>query len=104
MTQICNFGFSTDIKLYTEPLVEGVYKVSPSRNVPRHIVRPDYVGKRDQYFKDLSKMPILQHDKDGIEKLRKSGQLAARTLSEGMKAVKAGNTTEDIDIAVHEFI
>lgn len=94
----------SSMKLYTEPLIEGAYKVTPARHVPAHIIRPGYVGKKNQQFEDLNKMPILQHDKDGIEHLRKSGKLAASTLSEGIKAAQLGNTTEDIDIAVHEHI
>lgn len=91
-------------RLYTQPLVDGAYKVSPARDVPKHIIRPPYVGKKDQYFEDLSQKPIIQHDEEALDKLRRSAQLAASALSEGMKAATYGNTTDDIDKAVHEHI
>ena len=72
--------------------------------VPKNIIRPPYVGKLDQEFEDLSKKPIIQHDKDALDKLRKSAQLASSTLSEGIKAAVQGNTTEDIDKVVHDHI
>lgn len=108
LTHLCkrafNKKFFSSMKLYTEPLVEGVYKVPPAREVPPHIVRPPYVGRKDQQFEDLSKLPIIQHDKEGLERLRASGKLAASTLSAGMKAAVEKNTTDDIDKAVHEHI
>jgi methionyl aminopeptidase len=91
-------------KLYTQPLIEGTYKVTPARAVPQHIVRPPYVGKLDQQFEDLSRKPIIQHDKEAVDKLRKSAQLAADTLLKGMEAAVEGNTTDDIDEAVHNNI
>lgn len=90
--------------MYTEPLIEGTYRVAPARDVPKHIERPPYVGKKDQEFEDLSLKPIIQHDEEAIDKLRKSAQLASGALVAGMKACLQGNTTEDIDRAVHEHI
>lgn len=89
---------------YTEPLIEGAYKVTPALDVPKHIVRPSYVGKRDQEFTDLNKLPILRHDKEAIDRLRDSAKLASSTLSAGMEAAKLGGTTNDIDKAVHDHI
>jgi methionyl aminopeptidase len=91
-------------KTYTEPLVEGSFKVTPALDVPKHIIRPSYVGRRNQQFSDLSTMPILQHDKEAVDRMRNSAKLASSTLSWGMAAAKIGATTNDIDKAVHDHI
>lgn len=61
-------------------------------------------ANKDQDFADLNSLPIVRHEKEVIDKLRDSAQLASSTLSEGMKAAVQGATTDDIDKAVHEHI
>jgi methionyl aminopeptidase len=39
-----------------------------------------------------------------IEAMRTASRIAAQALEEGGKAVKPGNTTEDVDKVVHEFL
>ena len=95
--------FSTFVQ-YTEPLIDGAYRVTPALDVPKHIVRPPYVGRRDQEFADLNKLPIIRHDKESIDCLRASAKLASGTLSAGMEAARLGGTTNDIDKAVHDYI
>ncbi|PXY27172.1 type I methionyl aminopeptidase [Prauserella muralis] len=80
------------------PLKPGVQ--SPRRPVPSSIARPEYVGKavprRDTG--NGVRTPEV------IEAMRVAGRIAAQALEEGGKAVKPGNTTDDIDKVVHEFL
>ncbi|MGH3449341.1 MAG: type I methionyl aminopeptidase [Haloechinothrix sp.] len=84
--------------LLRAPLKPGVQ--SPRRPVPSSIAPPEYVDK-----------PAPQHDTGNgvrtpevIEAMRVAGRIAAQALEEGGKAVKPGNTTDDIDKVVHEFL
>lgn len=65
------------------PLKRG--KVSPRLEVPKHIPRPPYVGSRNP-------PPFLDEfqiqDAEGIERMRASGQLAARVLEYAGTLVK----------------
>ncbi|WP_199430276.1 type I methionyl aminopeptidase [Qaidamihabitans albus] len=80
------------------PLKPGVQ--TPRRQVPAAIERPEYVGK-----------PAPKRDSGNgvrtpevIEAMRVASRIAAQALEEGGKAVKPGNTTDDIDKVVHEFL
>jgi len=74
-------------------------RLSPPRQVPAHIVRPEYVGKR---------APTLGEDdvKDDetIAAMRIAGQLAAQALEEVGRHVEPGVTTDFLDRVGHEFI
>ena len=75
-------------------------RLSPPRPVPSTIPRPEYVG-RDDPRRDTSdgvRTPEI------IEAMRIASRLAAQALQEGGKAVRPGNTTDDIDAVVHEFL
>ncbi|MEU6642272.1 type I methionyl aminopeptidase [Saccharomonospora sp. NPDC046836] len=80
------------------PLQPGAQ--SPHRSVPSAIARPEYVGR-----------PTPRRDTGNgvrtpevIEAMRVASKIAAQALEEGGKAVKPGNTTDDIDNVVHEFL
>lgn len=80
------------------PLRPGVQ--TPRREVPKSIVRPEYVDK-----------PAPKRDPGNgvrspevIESMRTASRIAAQALEEGGKAVKPGNTTDDVDKVVHEFL
>ncbi|MEV5299362.1 type I methionyl aminopeptidase [Amycolatopsis methanolica] len=80
------------------PLTPGVQ--TPRRPVPASIPRPEYVDK-----------PAPKRDTGNgvrtpevIEAMRVAGKIAAQALEEGGKAVKPGNTTDDVDKVVHEFL
>lgn len=80
------------------PLQPGVQ--TPRREVPKSIVRPEYVDK-----------PAPQRvpgngvrSAEVIESMRTASRIAAQALEEGGKAVKPGNTTDDVDRVVHEFL
>jgi len=73
---------------------------TPRRPVPSSIPRPEYVDK-----------PAPKRDKGNgvrtpevIEAMRVASKIAAQALEEGGKAVKPGNTTDDVDKVVHEFL
>ena len=80
------------------PLVPGV--VSPRRNVPSHIVRPDYV---DQPVPSPYVGGWVQ-DIDTIERMRIAGQLAARAMAEVAKAIAPGVTTDELDRIGHDYL
>lgn len=80
------------------PLKPGVQ--TPRRPVPASIAFPEYVDKPSPR-RDTSngvRTPEV------IEAMRVAGRIAAQALEEGGKAVKPGNTTEEIDKVVHEFL
>jgi len=73
---------------------------TPIREVPAHIPRPEYVGK---------KAPTPSRDSDVqtpevIEAMRVASRIAAQALRAGGEAVKPGVTTDEIDAVVHEFL
>ncbi|MBS2964205.1 type I methionyl aminopeptidase [Actinocrinis puniceicyclus] len=79
-------------------LVPGV--LSPTRSVPAHIARPEYVGKpRPKPYNG----PDVQ-SAETIEKMRIAGRIAAQALTEVGNAVKAGVTTDELDRVGHEFL
>ncbi|GHF62715.1 methionyl aminopeptidase [Amycolatopsis bartoniae] len=80
------------------PLKPGVQ--TPRRPVPASIPRPEYVDK-----------PAPKRDTgngvrtpEQVEAMRIASRIAAQALEEGGKAVKPGNTTDDVDKVVHEFL
>jgi methionyl aminopeptidase len=74
--------------------------VSPTRPVPAHIPRPEYVGK---------KRPARSGDSwvqtpEVIENMRVAGRIAVQALEAGGKVVAPGVTTDEVDRVVHEFL
>ncbi|WP_034278050.1 type I methionyl aminopeptidase [Haloechinothrix halophila] len=80
------------------PLKPGVQ--SPRRAVPQSIARPEYVDKPEP--KRVPGNGV--RTPEVIEAMRVASRIAAQALEEGGKAVKPGNTTDDIDKVVHEFL
>ena len=74
-------------------------RLSPTRQVPATIARPEYVGK---------KRPTLgEHDvkdADTIARMRVACRLAAQALEEVGKHVRPGVTTDYLDQVGHEFL
>lgn len=74
--------------------------ISPMRQVPPTILRPEYVGKKaptkatDSDIRDL----------ETIEKMRIAGRIAAGALIEVGKHVKPGITTDELDRIGHEYV
>ncbi len=74
-------------------------RLSPARQVPANIPRPEYVGK---------KQPTLgeQDVKDAgtIARMRVASRLAAQALEEVGRHVRPGVTTDHLDQVGHEFL
>ncbi|HEY3503690.1 MAG TPA: type I methionyl aminopeptidase [Actinocatenispora sp.] len=80
------------------PLTPGT--VSPMRQVPADIPRPEYVGKAapTPFTGSEVKTPEI------VERMRVASRLAAQAMEEGGRAVKPGVTTDEVDRVVHEFL
>lgn len=79
-------------------LISGT--VSPERGAPRSIPRPEYVGKPDP-------APFTGSDvytAEEIERIRRSGRIAAQAIERIGEAIRPGVTTEQLDRIAHEFI
>ena len=79
-------------------LVPG--RVSPMRSVPRHIARPEYVGKSGPQPFEGSDV----YDAASVELIRESGQIAARAVEAVGAAIRPGVTTEELDRRCHDYI
>ncbi|MFI6477716.1 type I methionyl aminopeptidase [Nonomuraea sp. NPDC050663] len=74
-------------------------RISPTRKVPAHIERPEYVGKkRPKTGESDVKSPEI------IERMRIAGRIAAQALQEVGKHVAPGVTTDELDRIGHEFL
>jgi len=74
-------------------------RISPTRQVPAQIKRPEYVGKR--YPR------IGEPDVKGaatIEAMRVAGRIAAQALAEVGRHVAPGITTDELDRIGHDFL
>ncbi|MGE5827997.1 MAG: type I methionyl aminopeptidase [Micromonosporaceae bacterium] len=79
------------------PLTPGV--ISPWREVPPQIARPEYVGK-----KEPMRSPRTVQPPEIIERMRVAGRLAAQAVQLAGEHCKPGVATDDIDRVVHEFL
>ena len=79
------------------PLTPG--RVSLRREVPAHIPRPEYVGRREPKRSDKTvQTPEI------IERMRHAGRIAAQAVVLAGEHCKPGVTTDEIDELVHEFL
>ena len=74
-------------------------RLSPPRQVPASIPRPEYVGRKYPRTGE----PEVK-DAGTIERMRAAGQLAARALEEVGRAVAPGVTTDELDRVGHEYL
>jgi methionyl aminopeptidase len=74
-------------------------RISPLRQVPANIVRPEYVGKRHPKTGE----PHVK-DAETIERMRVAGRIAARALAEVGRHVVPGVSTDELDRVGHEFL
>eukprot|EP01126_Amoeba_proteus_P031969 TRINITY_DN3125_c0_g1_i3.p1 TRINITY_DN3125_c0_g1~~TRINITY_DN3125_c0_g1_i3.p1 ORF type:complete len:232 (-),score=49.52 TRINITY_DN3125_c0_g1_i3:768-1463(-) len=83
------------------PVIPG--KVSPTRLVPGHILRPPYVVDPSwRHVSDTHPFFILSTEQQ--DKMRAAGKLARRALNLAGSLVSPGRTTEEIDCCTHDFI
>jgi methionyl aminopeptidase len=82
----------------TTPLAPG--RISPPRQVPAAIARPEYVGKRNPVEGVLGDVQTPQT----IAAMRTAGRIAAQALHAAGEAVAPGVTTDELDRVAHEFL
>src|SRR5262249_32441894 len=74
-------------------------RISPLRQVPPQIPRPEYVGRK----RPKTGEPNVK-EAGTIERMRAAGKLAARALAEVGRHVAPGVTTDELDRIGHEFL
>jgi methionyl aminopeptidase len=79
------------------PVAPG--QLSPRREVPAHIPRPEYVGK-----KEPRRSSVTVQTPEVIERMRQAGRLAAQAVVLAGEHCKPGVSTDDVDRVVHEFL
>lgn len=74
-------------------------RLSPHRQVPPHIARPEYVGKAEP---TLSGVDV--YDEEAIDRIRAAGRIAAAAIDAVGEAIRPGVTTDELDRIGHDFI
>jgi methionyl aminopeptidase len=74
-------------------------RISPTRQVPAQIARPEYVGRR---YPKIGEPDVK--DAATIEAMRIAGRIAAQALAEVGRHVAPGVTTDELDKIGHEFL
>ena len=79
-------------------LTPGV--VSKALSVPKHIAKPEYVGKRApaEWTGGHVKNP------EQVELIRAAGKLAAQAIDLAGNSIEVGMRTNELDVIVHEFL
>lgn len=85
-------------KAPTGELVSG--NISPWRQVPTSIARPEYVGKPAP----ARHVGGDKYDADTIAKIRRASKIAAQALEVVLQSAKPGVTTDQLDQVGHEFL
>ncbi len=75
-------------------------RISPRRDVPRSIPRPDYVDKPAPAPYEGS----FVTEPDTLERMRVAGKLAAQALAAVGDAIAPGVTTDELDAVGHDFL
>lgn len=75
-------------------------KLSPTRQVPSSIARPEYVGKAAPAKNTKGDVRTAEE----IEKIRASGKIAAQAIELVGSHAKPGITTDELDRIGHEFL
>ena len=76
------------------------HDITPVRDVPRTIGRPEYAWKKAPQRYTGSD---VQSD-EVIEKMRIAGRIASQAMHEAGKAVAPGVTTDELDRIAHEYM
>jgi methionyl aminopeptidase len=74
-------------------------QLSPWREVPASIPRPEYVGKKEPRRSNRTVQPP-----EIMDRMRVAGRLAARAVVLAGEHCKPGVTTDELDRVVHEFL
>ena len=76
------------------------HDITPLRDVPKSIRRPEYVGKpapKRYTGSDVQSQEV-------IEKMRIAGKIASNAMHEAGKAIAPGVTTDQLDAVAHEYM
>ena len=74
-------------------------RISPPRQVPARIQRPEYVGRR---YPRTGEADVK--DAQTIDAMRVAGRIAAQALAEVGRHITPGVTTDELDRIGHEFL
>lgn len=76
------------------------HPITPTRDVPKSIPRPEYVGR------EAPKPYTGSHvqSADVIERMRESGRIAADAMHAAAAAIAPGVTTDTLDAIAHEYM
>ncbi|CEG81117.1 Putative Methionine aminopeptidase [Rhizopus microsporus] len=85
---------------YTGEL-RAVYPLSPMRQVPKEIMRPDYAETSIPISEQRTRSIMRVLNPEEIEAMRKVCQIAREVLDTGAAAVRPGITTDEIDEIIH---
>lgn len=83
--------------------VDRRYTMSPTREVPHHIVRPPY-AESGRVFSSFFPEKVILHDEASIRRMRAAARLARAVLDLACQEAQEGMTTDEIDLIVHEAI
>lgn len=76
------------------------HPITPLRDVPRSIPRPEYVGRPAPKRYTGSDVQTAET----IEKMRVAGRIASEAMYEAAKAIAPGVTTDELDAVAHEYM
>ncbi len=76
------------------------HPITPIRDVPKSIPRPEYVGR------NAPKPYTGSHvqSADVIERMRESGRIAADAMHAAARAIAPGVTTDELDAVAHQYM
>jgi methionyl aminopeptidase len=74
--------------------------LGPTRPVPRSIVAPEYVGKKEPRAHRGGDV----YTPDEIERIRAAGKIAAGAIEAAGALVKPGVTTNELDAIAHDYV
>lgn len=75
-------------------------RLSPTRQVPSSIHRPEYVGRAAP----AQNTDGDRYSPDEVEKIRAAGRIAARAIEAAAAAIRPGVTTDELDRIAHEVV
>ncbi|MFF2369253.1 type I methionyl aminopeptidase [Agromyces sp. NPDC058110] len=75
-------------------------RLSPTRQVPSTIARPEYVGRAAPAQNTAGD----RYSPDEVERIRAAGRIAARAIEAASAAIRPGVTTDELDRIAHEFV
>jgi methionyl aminopeptidase len=81
-----------------QTLVPG--SLSPQRNVPTRIPRPEYVGRPGPA--PYTGSNVL--DAETVERVRRAGRIAADAMEHAAAAIRPGITTDELDALCHDYL